>query len=110
MKYFNESKSEWKAGTRANYMDQLTRKQVSLIFKARTRMLKIKGNYKNGNPNLTCRACKREEETQQHVLEKCPKIHENTDLIVTKKELFSENTGTLLRICKKLDSILQKLE
>ena len=46
-------------------MNELNRKQVSLIFKARTRMLKIKANYKNGNTDQKCRACKIAIETQE---------------------------------------------
>ena len=110
MMYFNEAKMGWKPGTRAKYMNELTRKQVSLIFKARTRMIKVKGNYKNGNANLMCRACKTESETQQHVLEECPEIHKDPSTKITKSQLFSEDTGTLRSIAKKLDEILKTLE
>ena len=75
MMYFLEGKNEWQTFRRAEYMNMLTRKQASIIFKARTRMLKCKGNYKNGYPTLTCRMCKQAEETQTHVLEECPELH-----------------------------------
>ena len=65
MEYFLEYKRDWQPGKRAKYMNELTRKQTSLIFKARARMLKVKGNYKNGHPNQTCRMCKSEGETQK---------------------------------------------
>ena len=57
-------------------MNQLTRKQVSTIFKARTRMLPIKNNYKTAYiTNKECRACGTEEETQNHVLQNCKELH-----------------------------------
>ena len=110
IRYFSEGKNEWTPGTRAKYMNEMTRKQVSVIFKARTRMMKIKGNYKNGNKNQTCRACKQEPETQDHVLEMCPEIHKTEDTKVKKSQLFSENTDTLKLIAKKIDTIMNSLE
>merc|ERR1712237_301381 len=43
MQYYFEGKKEWKIGNRAQYMSKLTRNQASTIFRARTRMLKVKG-------------------------------------------------------------------
>jgi len=45
LKYFLEGKSVWTPETPADYMNALTRKQASTIFKSRTRMLKVKANY-----------------------------------------------------------------
>ena len=59
IEYFREGKSEWTPGSRTKYMNELTRKQASLVFKTRTRMIKAKANYKNGHSNLTRRACKK---------------------------------------------------
>ena len=75
LRFFLEGKKEWKPEEPAEYMKKLTRKQASTIFKARTRMLKVKNNYKNGFPDLTCRACNVECETQSHVLYECKKLH-----------------------------------
>ena len=110
MRYFSESKPNWTPGRRAKYMDELTRKQVSLIFKARTRMLKFKGNYKNGHKDQACRACKNEAETQNHVLEECPAIHQDTSTKIEKAQLFSEDTGTLRKVSEKLEKIMDRLE
>ena len=59
LKHFLEGKGHWTAETPANYMQKLTRKQASTIFKLRTRMTKVKGNYKNGYPDMMCRECNR---------------------------------------------------
>ena len=93
--YFLEGKSTWEPGKRPQYMSELTRKQTSLIFKARTRMIKVKSNYKNGHTDLICRMCKKEEETQKHILEECLAIHKDEAIIVPKDKIFSEETGTL---------------
>ena len=110
MKYYIESKSKWQPGHRAKYMNELNRKQVSLIFKARTRMIKVKGNYKTGNTDLTCRACKIDPETQDHVLEKCTQIHSNDEIKITKTMLFSENPDTLKKVAENLEKITGRME
>ena len=107
MEYFMESKADWQPGKRANYMNELTRKQTSLIFKARTRMIKVKDNYKNGHPDLACRLCKQAEESQTHILEECPVVHPNDAIKVPKHQLFNEDTGTLRETSKKLEKSLQ---
>ena len=57
MTYMLEHKEAWKVGVRPRYMEELTRKQTSLIFRARSRMIKVKVNYKKGHPELMCRMC-----------------------------------------------------
>ena len=76
IKYMLDGKTEWSPGTRSRYMNELTRRQVSTIFRARSRMLNIKGNmkshYKNkttGRFEIQCRACNQQDETQPHILE-----------------------------------------
>ena len=90
-------------------MSTLTRKQSSLIFKARTRMIKVKSNYKNGFNDLNCRFCKNEEETQPHILEICPNLHPDDTTKVPKHQLFSEDTDTLRAMANKLNDIMEKL-
>ena len=41
-------------------------------FKCRARMLELKSNFKNGEKELACSACKSEDETQMHLL--CCKV------------------------------------
>ena len=40
-------------------MNRLTRKQASIVFKTRTRMIKVKGNYKNGYSSEHARVYRR---------------------------------------------------
>ena len=109
MTYFTNNKEEWQRGKKAKYMNELTRKQTSLIFKARSRMLKVKGNYKNGYPDLICRLCKGGEETQTHILEECLVLHPNNNNKVPIDQLFTEDTGALKQVAKKLETITEKL-
>ena len=110
MTYFLDNKQNWMPGKRAQYMDELTRKQSSIIFKARCRMIKVKGNYKNGHKDLTCRMCKNEEETQTHILEQCPKLHQNDALKVPMHQLFNEDVGTLRETANNIGKIMEKLD
>ena len=50
---------EWKPRKPSQYMMTMTRKQVSIIFKAKTRMLNVKNNFQNNNSDMMCRACKK---------------------------------------------------
>ena len=109
MDYFLELKEGWNPGKRAKYMNVLTRKQASTIFKARTRMLKVKANYKNGHTDLMCSKCKKEPETQKHILEECPGIHTDEATKVPKHLIFSEDPGTLKVIADKISKIMDKL-
>ena len=73
-------------------------------------MIKVKGNYKNGHKDLTCRMCKNEEETQTHILEQCPKLHQNDALKVPMHQLFNEDVGTLRETANNIGKIMEKLD
>ena len=108
--YLLEGNQEWNPGQPKPYMLQLGRKEASTIFKASTRMLQVKNNYKNAHKNLTCRACQRSIETQEHVLAVCPAIHTNLKDIVLTLEIFSEDTKELQETSMKIIKIMDKLE
>ena len=99
----------WEPGKRKNYMNKLTRKEASTIFKARTRMLDIKENYRGKYTDNKCRACKQEPETQEHILESCTKIHDNHTTHVTKDEIFDEDITTLRNTTNKINHLITKL-
>ena len=92
-------------------------------------MLKVKGNYKNGFPDQTCRACKKNPETQKHVLHDCEKLHpeastsnKNLEKSNTNKDLdtsrgeetetidfFTEDPTTLKATAKNIEKIMENL-
>ena len=111
VKYLLERKTEkWTPGKPAQYMMELTRKQVSNIFKAKTRMLDVKNNFRNKHPNNTCRACAKSNETQEHVLSECQSIHQDDSSKVEETELTSDDTEALKRVSQKIELIMAKLE
>ena len=79
---------------KTTYLRTLNRQEVRAIFMARTRMIQCKRNYKNKYPNMTCGGGGgHTEETQNHILEECIRIHETNNTKVTTLEIFSEDTG-----------------
>ena len=109
LNFFLEGKDSWIAEEPAEYMRTLTRKQASIIFKARTRMTKIKGNYKNEFPDQMCRACKSNPETHLHALNECETLHPYASTSTDIDYLFCSDTETLQNVATKIDKICEKL-
>jgi hypothetical protein len=107
VKYLKENKGRWKAGVRETYMNKLTRHQASIIFRARTRMIKFKDNFRAMYKDSKCRLCSSAEETQEHILE-CSIASEG--FRVRKEEIFSKNTAILKNAARKLRILMEKLE
>ena len=105
--YFLEGKGNWQPEKPAEYMIKMTRKQASTIFRARTRMIKIKGNYKNGHSEHICRACKTEEETQQHILKECIALHHGRGPEINP---FVEDVNQLRDTATRIEEIIHELE
>jgi len=98
---------EWKACERQTYMDKLTRYQVSMIFKARTRMLKVKNNFRGMFQDNECRICNNHEETQEHIFT-C--IEKTTGFQINNREIFSNNLVILKNTARKLRICMEELE
>ena len=110
--YFLEGKGLWNAEQPATYMNELTRRQASTIFKTRTRMIKVKGNYKNAYTDLTCRACKIEIESQKHVLEDCrslQSIRNSEPNSENNIDPFTENRSNLIENATKIEKLIEYL-
>ena len=91
-------------------MEKLTRQKSSIIFQARTRMLKVKNNYKGKHANLNCRACGQAIETQNHILNECQKIHTTEETKVKECHIFGEDCTELTIIAGKVTQIMTSLE
>lgn len=94
---------------KTTYTDLLDRQQTSIIFKARCRMLDIKNNYKNKYTNNTCRLCKQQDETQEHIFERCPETRKY-NLDIRKHIIFSRSTSILKDCADKIKNIQKMLE
>ncbi len=100
----------WKAGKRPKYMKELTRKQASIIFKARTRMLDVKNNYKGKYKDTKCRKCNYENETQEHILQECTGIHTSEHSKIRTTDIFNDDITILKTTAKRIEMIIKKLE
>ena len=94
---------------RQNYMNKLNRYQTSIIFKARTRMIDVKNNFRGKYPNNTCRGCGQTDETQEHVLEECPGIHNNEEMKTDTHKIFTDDMQILIKSSENIIRIVQKL-
>ena len=114
LQFYLEGRAPWVPEKPTEYMMKLTRKQASTIFKARTRMTKIKGNYKNQYPDQTCRACKSSSETHLHALAECPELNPapepSTNDTPKTPQFFSENTEVLKDEAIRINEICEKLD
>ena len=99
----------WEPEKPAEYMNKLTRKQASTIFKTRTRMIKVKSNYKNANNDLRCRACKSAEETQNHTLSECSALHPYGPPNRYEMDPFSDDLNVLKETAKTVEEIEKQL-
>ena len=90
-------------------MNRLTRKQASIVFKTRTRMIKVKGNYKNGYTDLTCRACKGVQETQNHALTECKALHPYEPPTSNEYQPFSADLNILKETAKTVEEVEKQL-
>lgn len=86
-------------------MNNLTIKERQFIFAARTKMLDLKGNFKVGQNNISCRKCELSDETQEHIIV-CPALIDQS--IVTNsiqyQDIYGDDPTTVGRI------LLLKLE
>ena len=108
--YLTQNGTEWEPGKMREYMKKMNRNQVSTIFKARTRMLDVKNNFRNKYKDLKCRGCGIEDETQEHVLSLCPVTTEAGTITAQNHEIFSENNNTLKTTAGKIGKIMEKIQ
>ena len=66
LKYENLQLQEY---LKPNFEISLTIQEKQFIFTARSRMMDVKVNFKLGQKDLLCRACRKADENQQHLLE-----------------------------------------
>ena len=99
----------WEPGKRPTYIENLTRIQTSMIFKARTRMLDIKDNFRGKYKDNLCRGCNATIETQAHALYECTAIHKEETTKVTMDDIFTEDMEKLKNASANITRILKIL-
>jgi hypothetical protein len=107
--YLLDGVISWSPGKRPAYMNMLNRDQVSIIFKARTRMLPVKNNFRNQHKDNKCRGCKADNETQLQVLQFCKEIHKDESTKVRPNQFFTDDIQTLKKAAENISLILTEL-
>ena len=87
--------------------ENTTIKEKSFTFAARSRMLDVRCNFKNGLSDLSCRKCLLSNEDQEHLLS-CPALSDNSVLntghLPDYNDLFSDNVNKIENIARILIS------
>ena len=73
-------------------------------------MIEVKANFKGKYTDLACRLCKRENETQDHILNRCSVIRDQNFGMLSKKDLFEDNIIDLKKTAKIIENVLDFLE
>lgn len=105
-----EGRQIWNPLYKPKYIQKLNRIQTSTVFKARTRMLDLKNNFRGKYQDIWCRGCGLTEETQDHVLEECPGIHTNEKYKVKKEEIFNDEADQNAKAAEKIIHIMKKIQ
>ena len=86
---------------------KITIDQKQFIFNSRSRMLDLKSNYRTGKGDLSCRACKSDnEETQRHLFQ-CPALSDSslvTDNIPEYDEIMGQDTEKIVACSRIMKS------
>ena len=83
----------------------MTIQEKSFVFSARSRMLDVKGNFKQGKPNILCRRCNNEDELQSHLLTcsaLCDNSIVNAGQLPDYEDIFCNNPQKIEKIAKIL--------
>ena len=104
VRHWMERRENIKIEKRPGYMNELTRKQCNVIIRARASML-IRTNYKKANERCTtCRFCSKMPETQERVLQHCPRV-ENRTINIEYQEIFKDDSSSLKEIATEISRI-----
>ena len=69
-----------------------------------------KNNQRDNHPDLTCRFCKNEDETQEHLLNECKILHTDNKTKIKATEIFAEYDGNTKITANKLLAIMEKID
>ena len=92
----------------ASNQREMTIKEKQFAVAARTRMLDLRTNFKVGAADTKCRRCKREEETQEHLLY-CPALSDHCLVqgVPLYSDILEENTTKIATITRILSERYQ---
>ncbi len=104
------NKTEYQENGMPKYMNVLSRNHASAVFKLRSRMLNIKGNYPSNHTSKECRWCDDPNETQSHILTKCKRFQQLTKDLLIEKAMKNNKDGLYNEaiIIEKIEAILNE--
>ena len=89
----------------------ITRKEIELIFKLRSKMVNIKANYKGSQKTIECSSCNNGEETQEHIYNSCEVLNnEDNEKVYEKPDYKSINTGNIEEKLKIAQIFMQRMK
>ena len=88
---------EMKTYFKANKIAMIEKTQE--IFKIRSRVTDVKGNFKGKYDSIECNFCN-EEESQNHIME-CKFLNENNENFLEYEEIFEQNVQKQVKIARK---------
>ena len=81
---------------------------AKLMFSFRTRMAKVRDNYKNSQNDLHCPLCGQDADTQEHLLD-CEKIHRSRPNVLY-NDLFGDDCSSVRQTFDALKNSLRNRE
>ena len=89
---------------------KMTKEEAKLLFKLRCRVTEVKVNFRGKYDNLECRACDKEEESQQHILVCQVLDRKNNFEEIEYEKLFNGTVSEKLKVAQKFKENLDILE
>ena len=91
--------------------EKLSIHEKQFIFSARSRMMDVLDNYKNGKDSILCRACEKLPESQAHLLQ-CDQLSDKelADSLPEYNNIFSDNPQQVAKIGRQLKTKFDKLK
>ena len=90
------------------YIETLSRRDCSNLFRTRTKMIKIKDNFRGAHSDLTCRWCREKPETQEHIFTECEPLRKYT-IDINYHDLMRNQENNHSTYTKKLAKLLEIL-
>ena len=88
---------------------QISIEERQLISKLRSKVTNVKMNFRGMYEEFTCRVCKIENETQEHLLE-CKEINKNDNEKIEYAKINNGNVIEMVNIARKFRKSIQKRE
>ena len=80
---------------------KITKEEAQEIFKLRSRVSDVKLNYKGKYETYECQVCKKEDESQEHIIIKCTSLNKSKEEIMKYEDIFDGNVIKKVKIARK---------